>query len=674
MLAELRVLQAFREPLVGSSSQILALGLSSRKNMCVNAKVSEEGSRESVDAGCRKRTASWVRERKQADEEVELCQFYEDLEDAGTAAVLPAGVYTLQDLRAFGRRRRWCPYYLARHTLGVANVIVYNYQYMLDPKVAGVVSKELEKECVVVFDEAHNIDNVCIEALSVQIRRQTLDGAHKNISSLNKLISRAKATDERRLRAEYERLVSGLTQSGALEAGAGGEEWLANPVIPADVLREAVPGNIRRAEHFLALLTRLVEVLRAKLSGASVSEESPSAFLATLAATAGIDAKTLRFCYERLSSLLKTLQVTDVEEFWGVSCLADFATLVGTYPKGFALIYEPCDERAPAVPDPVLQLCCLDASLAMRPVFAKYSSVFITSGTLSPLELYPKLLDFHPVSIRSMEMTLTRDCLCPLVVTRGADQLPLSTKFDMRTDPAVVRNYGRLIVDLASVVPDGMVCFFVSYTYMDNIVAAWNESGVLAELMSHKLVFIETTDVVETTLALDNYRRACNAGRGAVFLSVARGKVAEGIDFERHYGRAVIMMGVPYQYTLARPLRARLSYLREAFQIREADFLSFDAIRQAAQCMGRVIRSKADYGLMVLADKRYNSTDKRGKLPKWIISQLRDEHLNLSTDMALVAARKYMRSMAQPFERNGATLLDQNALNRLASAQPRMGL
>ena len=27
-----------------------------------------------------------------------------------------------------------------------------------------MVSRELEKECVVVFDEAHNIDNVCIEA------------------------------------------------------------------------------------------------------------------------------------------------------------------------------------------------------------------------------------------------------------------------------------------------------------------------------------------------------------------------------------------------------------------------------------------------------------------------------------------------------------------------------
>lgn len=29
-----------------------------------------------------------------------------------------------------------------------------------------MVSREMERECVVVFDEAHNIDNVCIEALS----------------------------------------------------------------------------------------------------------------------------------------------------------------------------------------------------------------------------------------------------------------------------------------------------------------------------------------------------------------------------------------------------------------------------------------------------------------------------------------------------------------------------
>ena len=129
----------------------------------------------------------------------------------------------------------------------------------------------------------------------------------------------------------------------------------------------------------------------------------------------------------------------------------------------------------------------------------------------------------------------------------------------MRSDLGVVRNYGRLLLEMASVVPDGIVCFFVSYSYMDGIVNTWNENGILKvrglvrffniqsiywlsssicyivwwcaksifvfffqEIMQHKLVFIETQDVVETTLALDNYRKACDCGRGAIFFSVAR--------------------------------------------------------------------------------------------------------------------------------------------------------
>ena len=47
--------------------------------------------------------------------------------------------------------------------------------------------------------------------------------------------------------------------------------------------------------------------------------------------------------------------------------------------------------------------------------------------------------------------------------------------------------------------------------------------------------------------------------------------------------------------------RARLEYLAETFQIKENDYLAFDAVRQAAQCVGRVIRSKADYGMMARA-------------------------------------------------------------------------
>lgn len=109
--------------------------------------------------------------------------FLQEFDAVGRQVPLPAGVYNLDDLKDYGRRKGWCPYYLARysvqcsaishyhihtnvHDLGLslsflqilhANIVVYSYHYLLDPKIADLVSKELAKKSVVVFDEAHNI-------------------------------------------------------------------------------------------------------------------------------------------------------------------------------------------------------------------------------------------------------------------------------------------------------------------------------------------------------------------------------------------------------------------------------------------------------------------------------------------------------------------------------------
>jgi len=187
---------------------------------------------------------------------------------------------------------------------------------------------------------------------------------------------------------------------------------------------------------------------------------------------------------------------------------------------------------------------------------------------------------------------------------------------------------------------------------MESIIDEWNAFKLIDEILKNKLIFIETPDAAETSIALENYRIACNNGRGAVLLSVARGKVSEGIDFDHNYGRAVLMFGIPYQYTESRILKARLEYLRDNFKIRENDFLTFDAMRHAAQCVGRAIRGKTDYGIMVFADKRFSRNEKRSKLPKWITQNITEATTNLSTDMAVGIARKFLRSMAQPFESN----------------------
>jgi DNA excision repair protein ERCC-2 len=157
-----------------------------------------------------------------------------------------------------------------------------------------------------------------------------------------------------------------------------------------------------------------------------------------------------------------------------------------------------------------------------------------------------------------------------------------------------------------------------------------------------------------------------------VLLSVARGKVSEGVDFDHHLGRAVLMFGIPYVYTQSRILKARLDYLRDQFQIRENDFLTFDAMRHAAQCVGRAIRGKTDYGIMIFADKRFSRSDKRSKLPKWIQEHLKDSLTNLSTEEAVQIAKRWLRQMAQPFTREdqlGVSLLTLEQLQNLEASK-----
>ncbi|CAD7969241.1 unnamed protein product [Amoebophrya sp. A120] len=568
----------------------------------------------------------------------------------------------------------WCPYYTARKLLQQAKIVVLNYQYVLDPKVSqvstlGGVGERIgykmaaaassnannqsggnsKEPSIVVFDEAHNIDDICSEALSVELNEAKLKGAEVNIQTLKNEINRVKNEDANRLQEEYQRLVQNLQSAGRLNEDIA--DRLQSPVIPEDIREEAVPGNIRKGEQFLRILEQLVQFFKSYLNVDRASSDQPLSLLQKIHDRLDIDGRTLKFFYERLKSLLNTLNINDFEKFNPISKLCDFSTLLGTYSQGFVILIDPYPENE-AIKDPKLLLYCVDSSLAMRPVLKRYQSVVLTSGTISPLHMYVDLLGMQENMIvtRSFQMTMERQCICPLIVTRGPDQVPVSSNFEARDNLAVTRNYGELLLSLAKTVADGIVCFFTSYRYMELVVERWYESGLLGKLMDQKLVFLETKDVVATTQALNLYRQACDSGRGAVFLSIARGKVAEGIDFDRHYGRCVVLFGVPFQYTLSYELRAKLHYLHEHYDIQESEFLNFDAMRHASQCVGRVLRSKKDYGIMCFADHRYGKAGKREKIPEWIRSCLDLDRMNLSTDSAVFEARKFLLNMSQPYD------------------------
>lgn len=110
--------------------------------------------------------------------------------------------------------------------MSFCNVIIYSYHYLLDPKIAERVSKELSKDCIVVFDEAHNIDNVCIESLSIDLTEDSLRKATRGADNLERSITDMKSTDAHKLQNEYNKLVEGLRETGeAREEDA----FMANP-------------------------------------------------------------------------------------------------------------------------------------------------------------------------------------------------------------------------------------------------------------------------------------------------------------------------------------------------------------------------------------------------------------------------------------------------------------
>lgn len=117
---------------------------------------------------------------------------------------------------------------------------------------------------------------------------------------------------------------------------------------------EVVPGNIRNAEHFVSFLKRFVEYLKTRLRVQHVVQESPAGFLKDLQSKVCIERKPLRFCAERLASLLRTLEIADNSDFSPLTLITHLATLVSTYTRGFTIIVEPFDDKTPTVSNPIL--------------------------------------------------------------------------------------------------------------------------------------------------------------------------------------------------------------------------------------------------------------------------------------------------------------------------------
>ena len=228
---------------------------------------------------------------------------------------------------------------------------------------------------------------------------------------------------------------------------------------------------------------------------------------------------------------------------------------------------------------------------------------------------------------------IPKENLIALQVAKGPDNLEFDFTYEKRNKSIVIDALGDLLVQLCFTVPDGLVVFFPSYAYLDQVVVRWQIESQITEksfwdrMHSKKAIFCDSNSTSADEV-LDQYSRAISCGRGGLLFSVIGGKLSEGINFSDALGRGIVVVGLPFPNIQSTQWKAKLEYVERTttertgkeYQGKAAarEFYENACMRAVNQSIGRAIRHKGDYASILLVDKRYATPRIEEKLPGWI--------------------------------------------------------
>lgn len=277
----------------------------------------------------------------------------------------------------------------------------------------------------------------------------------------------------------------------------------------------------------------------------------------------------------------------------------------------------------------VLSYWCFSPGFSMQELLRQeVRSIILTSGTLSPLSSFTCEMQIpFPVSLENPHV-IQRDQIFVSVIEKGPDGVQLSTAFNRRFVPENMSSMGNTLVNLARVVPHGLLVFFPSYPVMDKTLEFWRANGQADRIEHVKPMFVETRGKGTFTEVIDGYYDKVNDpnSSGGSFFAVCRGKASEGLDFADTYGRGVVITGLPFPPRMDPRVVLKMQYLDEMCKnkISGVKYLSGQewyrqqASRAVNQAIGRVIRHREDYGAIFLCDHRFKGTEARNQLPSWV--------------------------------------------------------
>ena len=303
-----------------------------------------------------------------------------------------------------------------------------------------------------------------------------------------------------------------------------------------------------------------------------------------------------------------------------------------------------------------LKYMLLDPTHHFREIVEDARAVILAGGTMSPVR--PPHLDFlSDCSLKTPQMDdyvrhlfayvdptrlktfscghiIPKENLIALPVAKGPGGIDFDFTYDKRNSLAMIEALGNCLLQLSNTIPDGLVVFFPSYAYLEQVVLRWQTKGsgavkpIWDRLQERKPIFRESKAATGPDDVLDQYSQAIATGHGGLLLSVIGGKMSEGINFSDALGRGVVVVGLPFPNIQSAQWKAKLEYIEQSTTARTGsrdegkaaarEFYENACMRAVNQSIGRAIRHKGDYASILLLDRRYRTPKIEGKLPAWI--------------------------------------------------------
>lgn len=618
--------QVMRELRCSPYSGVMAAVLGSRDHACVNPEVSRLPSSTSRSHACRTMRAE------------NRCRFFNKLQrnpgmvgsggcrdrpEDGVRCPPPASeeVLDIEDLVGSGRKLGVCPYFHQRAAAKDADIVLMPYNYIIDSTLRRSLPFPLEKNCIVVVDEAHNLPAVLSSEGCRNLTALSLAAAIQDCS---------RATAALRVLKESDREDSSATDRVSEQDVAALKIVLKR--LEEVVEQEKVPTTPEGPQMLGGELVKEGEYIYGFLESALITP-------AVYEGSAGqVGMKDI------LSKTIQLLFVTDAPATGLTDTQIFLSNVFDTEPAELPAVKFVVQTVTPSGPSSAgalkkkphrsIGFWHLETS-ALKELESSVLSLLLTSGTMSPLDYFAAEMKLSPVVVLKGQHVVQKDQVCGCTLTRGPAGERLNGSYAFRAQVSYRLALGMTLVNVGRQVDGGTLVFFPSYAILQAMVEVWKGStwestegkttwGMLSEFTS---VFVEPSNAAESTVMIGQYTQTVQQKGKAVLLAVCRGRLSEGMNFSDRNARCVMVVGVPYANHTDLFVRLKRSFLTESSQKRRKesppavaftgeDWYRSEAMRAVSQSIGRVIRHQNDFGTVILADERFTGLSEY--LPQWL--------------------------------------------------------